>query len=105
VIKAYVDGEIVQVRRKGCIGWNSFVCEDEGLFPNFNLKDHEFRIKPSPVIIKYRLALMVVTSTYCGEKETNHYLKLCPEHSDEYVKNLPNFVKWYTNWINAEIEL
>ena len=89
VIIAWAEGKDVQVWDKGDERWSDV----RSRIPVFN-EDWEYRIKPPAK--KYRVALFKNhTSTHTSTADTQEDADFC---------EMPNFVRWLTDWIEYEYE-
>lgn len=96
IIQAFVEGRTIQNRVKGCTVWKDvpYPCWDN---------ECEYRVKPET--IKYRVALLRDATGY----QWAHCFKPHPLSAiaqaggDLKPENLPNFVKWLTDWIEVEV--
>lgn len=91
VIIAWANGEDVQVRNSVTGEWADL----RAAAPTFN--GDEYRVKPKPVIRKYRVALFIrgsgiYTSTVDSDWDEHMF-----EEDDE-------FVRWLTDWIEYKVE-
>jgi hypothetical protein len=91
VIKAAADGATVQSRNKYSKEWSDWcLC----VFPDFNLPDYEWRVKPQT--LRYRVALMkgdtgLTTSVVNSEVVATAY------------EEFNMFVRWLHDWQEVEV--
>ena len=91
VIIAWANGETVQVRRPSTGEWQDLV------YSGPILDDEEYRIKPKPVIRKYRVALISGVSRVYPSVVENKQQEITYE-KDAF------FVRWLTDWIEYEVK-
>jgi hypothetical protein len=95
VILAWANGEPIQNRLLNSYEWTDLIPKT-GWVPAFNSDQLEWRVKPKPKVIKYRLALM--------KNSFSNYIKLIQEGpSPTLHASHPEFVKWMTDWVEYEI--
>lgn len=101
VIVAWASGQTIQYKVTDTwsdVESNEYLFSPENFYsPNFNNKKLEWRIKPQPTLIKYRLALMRHKSEeyYMAVFNSNEYFLI------EFI-NSENFVKWVSDWLETE---
>lgn len=97
-IVAWANGEPIQSRKIGSYVWKDYIAKElKGWTPAFNCMNYEWRVKPKPITIKYRLAYMV------DEFNSIHYIKLYQQdYTNENIASSLQFKKWITDWIEYE---
>ena len=91
VIIAWANGEDVQVRHRVTGEWVDLTLHA----PTFT--GDEYRVKPKPVIRKYRVALFI--------RGSRIYTSTLDSDWDETVfEKDENFVHWLTDWIEYEVK-
>ncbi len=91
VIHAFADGRAVQVRYFGCEGW-----ADTPTLEGVNALSFEWRIKPEPATLRYRVGLFKDgRAYYIGTANT-------PTSQDLFERST-NFVEWLSDWATVEI--
>lgn len=97
VIKAWAKGKVIQFKDDGlnerCQNWND--CSS----PDFNDPHKIWRVKPKPLVLKYRIALM-------SHKSEEYYTAVF-NNSEYFLREFVNsadFVKWVSNYIEQEVE-
>ena len=103
VIVDWAEGKTIQVR---CIDttWIDVLPQSE--VPNFNAENLEWRVKPQPTIIKYRLALMRNTTDPCYIDSSVEYYTAVFGNSETFINEFINselFVKWVSDWLELEV--
>lgn len=105
VIVAWAEGKTIQVRYGPTSNiWLDALPHKDA--PNFNDEKVEWRIKPQPTILTYRIALMraSIDNDYDNSK-INYYTAIF--NNSEYFSiefmNSENFVKWVSDWLELEV--
>ena len=100
VIKAYADGCSLQYRNTNFDDeWIDVLEGKEFNWPNFNIPDIEWRVKPSAV--KYRIAM------YFDHNKSNNYYALLHDSyniTEETTSKHPYFIQWLTDWVEFKWE-
>lgn len=96
VIKAWADGAEIQWReRHNGSEWKSF---NNKALPNWHATDCDFRVKPPPEVVRFRVALMrhitPGTGYFTGTANA--------QGSHEALMADSNFVRWLTDWQEVE---
>lgn len=91
IIKAYSKGKQIQIYCAG--NWVSINN------PSF-VEDVLYRIKPDPIVVKYRRYL-------CKRTETRYYVDTCcSDEGVNHVEALTNFVRWIdTDWVTEVVKI
>ena len=94
VIKAWADGAGVQYRTNGQAVWQDWVSTSYSAIPSFR-DDVEWRLKPAPVKLMYRVALM---------KDRNDFFTTTVDSMEEAAEIFGDseFVKWASEWEMVE---
>lgn len=92
IIKAFSEGKTIQVQSELDPNIWDDLCD-----PKFNSK-MPYRIKPDPIVVKYRRYL-------CGGSETRYYVDTCCSNGGVgLVEALTNFVRWIdTDWVTEVV--
>lgn len=91
-IKAFSEGKTIQVQSE----FSSDVWHDL-VDPNFTSK-MAYRVKPNPIVVKYRRFL-------CKRTETRYYVDTCCSvEGVNHAEALSNFVRWIdTDWVTEVV--
>ncbi len=101
VIVAWASGEKIQFSYNGSDKWQNYVsdCNKPDFIPAFNHELMEWRVKPSAIIKRYRMALVkwgAVDITVIDV--TNSTL------GDPVEYNIEGFIRWVGDAVEVEIE-
>lgn len=96
IMQAYLDGKQIQWKHKNLTDNVWFTVVD----PTFSFAYYDYRIKPEPVIIKYRRYIFKDQYGFCIFNHTENEDEL-PEDVEAYF----GFYEWIdSDWITEEIE-
>lgn len=89
VIKAWADGYEIQFKEESSSEWRDVVGQPSWLYYL------EYRVKPTPVVNKFRVALL----HDCGHTYPEVFTV---EQDEERIENTSYFIRWLTDWIEYE---
>lgn len=102
VIVAWAAGQTIQIRY-GTI-WHDVLNKIDT--PNFNDEKAEWRVKPEPTILTYRIALMRASIDNDYDNSKINYYAAIFNNSETFLvpfMNSENFVKWVSEWLELEV--
>ena len=94
VIKAWADGAEVQYRTNGQAVWQDWVSTSYSAIPSFR-DDVEWRLKPAPVKLMYRVALLKDAAGY-------RFVAIETHERAAHIFGNDDFIKWASEWEMVE---
>jgi hypothetical protein len=95
-MQAIAEGKTIQVK-----WFNEEFYDYTEYLPGYPDKNAEWRIKPEPKTIKYRVALIAGTNA----NATPHTVVINNQVSAPHLEHAYGFKKWITDWVEVEVDL